>query len=108
MKLLKLPIITAQRACSKSHHFNDINDGLFTKPVKIGLRASAWPEYEADVINAARVAGWGKDRIRRLVTGLHEFRKDTPGMTDGEINAAVAKIASRVRGGSPAPAGVAA
>jgi prophage regulatory protein len=108
MKSLRIPTVIALRGCSKSHTFNDIENGLFPKPVKIGAKLSIWPVYEVDVTNAAWVAGWDKGRIRRLVTELHALRKHTPGMTDDEINAAVAKIASRVRGSSPTASGKAA
>ena len=109
MKILRRPAVTTNGGYSKSHLFNLVDDGLFTRAVKLGSRLSGWPGYEADVINAAGVAGWNKTEIKRLVTGLHELRKDTPGMTDDEINAAVAKLVQRVRpAGSPAASGKAA
>ncbi len=48
---------------------------LLTSPVKIGLRASAWPLNEIDAISDARVAGKSDDEIRALVDRLHAARK---------------------------------
>jgi prophage regulatory protein len=48
---------------------------LITKPVKIGPRASAWPEYEIDAIVAARIAGKSDDEIREFVRELMRKRE---------------------------------
>jgi len=97
VKLLRLSKIIDKGGYSRSTQFNLISDGLFTKPVKIGLRSSAWPEFEANAINAARIAGWNDSEIRRLVTELHEFRKNTPGKTDSEIHQGVAQLVAGIR-----------
>jgi len=56
--------------------YNAVRDGLFTKPVKIGPRASAWPDYEVKAIVRARIAGQSDDEIRELVNRLHQKRVD--------------------------------
>lgn len=48
--------------------------GLFTKPVKIGERAVAWPSDEVEAINRARIAGHSNAQIRELVIHLHAKR----------------------------------
>lgn len=58
----------------KSSLYLDIKNGLFPKPVKIGVRSSAWPEEEVAAINAARIAGKSSDDIRALVSALHARR----------------------------------
>ena len=48
--------------------------GLMTKPLKVGVRASALPLREIDAINAARIRGDSEDEIKTLVTRLHADR----------------------------------
>ncbi len=74
-RLLRLPIVLDNRGVEKSQHYDDITNGLFTKPIKIGPRASAWPEDEVAALNAARIAGWTDDEIRKLVVQLEATRK---------------------------------
>jgi prophage regulatory protein len=54
--------------------YNAIRAGLFTSGVAIGQRAKGWPDYEAQAIAAARVAGKSDDEIRELVKALHTKR----------------------------------
>lgn len=75
LNLLKLPTLKSKLGKSKSAIYLDIQDGLLTKPVPIGVRAVAWPEHEADAINAARIAGMDDDAIRELVIELESKRK---------------------------------
>lgn len=73
--LLRIPRVIVGIGKKKSSLYSDIEKGLFTRPVKIGARASAWPENEVAAINAARIAGMSDDEIRQLVASLHEARK---------------------------------
>ncbi len=52
-----------------------IQQGLFTKPVAIGLRAVGWPASEVVAINAARIAGKSNEDIKDLVKQLEADRK---------------------------------
>ncbi|HNE72159.1 MAG TPA: transcriptional regulator [Giesbergeria sp.] len=61
---------------SSTSVYNDIRDGLWTKPVAIGQRAKAWPDYEVKAIVRARIAGQTDDEIRELVSRLHAKRVD--------------------------------
>jgi prophage regulatory protein len=71
----RLPAVTQQVGKKKSALYEDIGQGLFTPPVAIGTRARAWPDYEVQAINAARIAGMSDDEIRKLVAKLVEARK---------------------------------
>ena len=75
--ILRLPTVLRKRGRSKSAHYLDIQQGLFTSPVSIGARAVGWPEHEVDAINAARIAGNTDAEIRALVTQLEVARKAT-------------------------------
>jgi len=61
----------------KSYMIALVDDPTFKfddKAIKIGERASAWPESEIAAINAARIAGKSNDEIRRLVADLEQQR----------------------------------
>ncbi len=73
--ILRLPAILLERGRSRSAHYLDIQQGLFTKPVYIGLRAVGWPASEVSVLNAARIAGKTEAEIRDLVAKLEVARK---------------------------------
>ena len=73
--IIRLPAVLRERARSRSAHYLDIQQGLFTPPVQIGLRAVGWPASEVAAINAARIAGKTDAQIRELVTQLEAARK---------------------------------
>ena len=71
---LRIPAVLKRRAVSRSAHYADIKAGLFPKPVSIGLRAVAHPDYEVDALNAATIAGARPNEIRALVAKLEAAR----------------------------------
>ena len=73
--ILRLPAVLRERARSRSAHYLDIQQGMFTNPVQIGLRAVGWPASEVAALNAARIAGKAETEIRELVTKLETARK---------------------------------
>lgn len=72
---LRIPIVLKRRGVSRSAHYADIKAGLFPKPVPIGRRAVAHPDYEVDAMNAATIAGRPSDEIRALVVQLVTARQ---------------------------------
>ena len=76
MKLIRLPNVLERIGKSRSGTYADIASGLLTTPVRIGLRAVAFPEHEIDAVVAARIAGRSQDEIRELVSRLHAQRKE--------------------------------
>lgn len=60
---------------SNASVYNEVREGLMTRPVPIGSRAVAWPDYEVRAIVAARIAGKTGDEIRALVDRLHAQRQ---------------------------------
>ena len=71
----RLRAVLHERGRSRSSHYLDIQQGLFTRPVQIGLRAVGWPSSEVTAINAARIAGKSDEEIRVLVQKLEAARK---------------------------------
>ena len=64
-----------ERGRSSSSHYRDIQDGLFTKPVRLGKKAVGWPIDEINILNAAHIAGLSEGGIRQLVEDLYANRK---------------------------------
>lgn len=54
--LLRLPQVQARTGLSRSELYRRIAAGTFPAPVKLGERASAWPEHEIAAWCAARIA----------------------------------------------------
>jgi prophage regulatory protein len=71
----RLRAVLHERGRSRSSHYLDIQQGLFTHPVQIGPRAVGWPSCEVAAINAARIAGKSDVEIRELVAKLETARK---------------------------------
>lgn len=77
--ILRLPEVLRLRGRSRSTHYADIQQGLFTSQVLIGARAVGWPEHEVTAINAARIAGKSDAEIRELVFRLEADREKGSG-----------------------------
>jgi len=60
---------------SKTTWYGQIDGGLMTVGVPVGLRSVGWPEHELDAILAARLAGWSDEQIRTLVKALMDERR---------------------------------
>jgi len=73
--ILRLPEVLKARGRSKPSHYEDIQNGLFTRPVLLGGRSVGWPEAEVRAINQARIAGKTEDQIRDLVAQLETLRR---------------------------------
>lgn len=71
----RLRAVLHERGRSRSAHYLDIQQGLFTHSVQIGLRAVGWPASEVAALNAARIAGMTDDEIRALVVKMESARK---------------------------------
>lgn len=54
--LLRLPLVKARTGLSRSEIYRRIALGQFPAPVKLGERASAWPESEVSNWIALRIA----------------------------------------------------
>ena len=73
-KILRLPKTLDQIGVSRSTLYQRIADGLWTRPVPIGLRAVGWPESEVATLMAALIAGKSQSDIRELVARLQAQR----------------------------------
>lgn len=73
-QLLRLPAVKAESGYSRSTIYLRVSQGLWTRPVRVGVRAVAWPAAEVTALNAARIAGQSDEQIRALVKQLHASR----------------------------------
>lgn len=73
-KILRLPRLLEQTGYSRSTLYQRIADGLWTRPVAIGLRAVGWPDSEVSTLIAARIAGKTLPEIRDIVLKLQAAR----------------------------------
>ena len=71
---LRLPAVCDRTGKPKSTVYREVGDGLLPPPVRIGERASAWPDDEIDAVNLARLRGQTNNEIRHLVTDLVNAR----------------------------------
>ena len=72
--ILRLPDVQAQSGYARSTIYLQISQGLWTKPVRLGLRSVGWPAYEVDMLNSARIASLSDENIRSLVKKLEADR----------------------------------
>lgn len=75
LRILRLNDVLAMRGISRSAHYRDITNGLFTPAISIGERMCGWPLYEIEALNAARIAGKSDADIRQLVSSLKQKRE---------------------------------
>lgn len=75
MAILRIQQVTLETGHkSKVSIYQQIREGLFTKPVQIGERSVGWPDYEVQAIIKARIAGSSIDQLKALVSRLHANR----------------------------------
>ncbi len=73
--ILRLPAVKFESGYSRSTIYLRIAQGLWPKPVNLGVRMVGWPNSEVTAMNAARIAGKTDDEIRALVIKLEAARK---------------------------------
>jgi prophage regulatory protein len=60
---------------SRSTRYNLMKETLFPRPVMMLTNKGAYPAYEVEAMNAARVAGKSNEEIKELVIQLENDRK---------------------------------
>jgi prophage regulatory protein len=76
--ILRRPSVEEATGYSRSTLYLRIDQRLFTRPVKLGMRAVGWPAAEVAAINTARIAGKTEAEIRLLVVQLERARTENP------------------------------
>lgn len=70
----RLPDVLFMFGVSRSHIYQQIKDGLFIKPIRLGKRAVGWPSHEVSTLLSARISGQSNDQIKSLVSTLESAR----------------------------------
>jgi prophage regulatory protein len=76
IRFQRIPDTLKQGGDSRSVFYRLMDEGLFTKPVKISERCAVHPIHEVEAILGARLGGATPDQLRKLVADLHEKRKE--------------------------------
>ena len=75
MEIWRIQVVKAATGYrSTASIYNNINAGLWTRPVRIGQRSVGWPSDEVIAVNKARIAGATDEQLRELVIRLHAKR----------------------------------
>ncbi len=73
-KLLRMTDVTEMIGLKKSAVYKMVNDGVLTKPIKMGKKVSLWPDYEIQTIIDAIIENRNQDELKTLVNNLMESR----------------------------------
>jgi prophage regulatory protein len=68
--VLRVPAVMQATGYARPTLYARVKAGLLPPPIKIGVRASAWPADEIAAVNQARIAGRSDADIRELVAAL--------------------------------------
>jgi prophage regulatory protein len=79
------PAVLKRRGDTNSNLYRAIAAGLWTPPVNLGSRYSAWPDHETDALIAAQIAGATHEELRALVRALMAQRKQLMPRFDAPI-----------------------
>ena len=72
--VLRVPAVMQATGYARPTVYARVKAGLLPPPIKIGVRASAWPADEIEAINKARISGHTDEAIRELVATLTSHR----------------------------------
>ncbi len=73
-EIQRLPDVLSKFGVSRSHIYQQVKDGLFVKPIRLGKRAVGWPSDEISTLLSARIAGQSNEQIKSLVSTLEASR----------------------------------
>lgn len=76
IKLLRRKEVLSLLSIKSTSLHERIKSSLFTRPVSLGMRAVAWPDYEVEQILAAIISGCSNAEIQELVRSLENKRAE--------------------------------
>ncbi|CCK75264.1 Phage transcriptional regulator, AlpA [Oleispira antarctica RB-8] len=74
-KIVRRPAVLELLQISRSNLYSKIENGLFPKPIQLGVRAVFWLSTENEAVLAAMIQGQSQEEIKHLVKTLVEARK---------------------------------
>jgi len=73
--LLRLPVVLHVTGLGRTTLYERIRDGVFVPPIKLSVRASAWPANEVQACNEALIKGCSTSELKDLVSCLLTNRR---------------------------------
>jgi prophage regulatory protein len=70
----RMSTVNERSGYSRSAIYQQISEGLWPRPVRLGKRAVGWPDDELEALIGARIAGCSDEEIRTLVAKLEAAR----------------------------------
>lgn len=83
LQLIKNAEARAALGVGHTTFYENLNAGLVTPSVRLGVNSVAWPKHEIQAIVAARIAGKSDDQIKELVKQLVADRSKLPSIING-------------------------
>lgn len=83
LQLIKNAEARSSLGVGSTTFYEQLNAGLITPGVKLGVHSVAWPKHEIQAIVAARIAGQSDDEIKKLVKQLVADRAKLPAIING-------------------------
>ncbi|MCB1936736.1 MAG: transcriptional regulator [Nitrosomonas sp.] len=83
LQLIKNTEARSSLGVGNTTFYEQLNAGLITPAVKLGVHSVAWPKHEIQAIVAARIAGKSDDQIKELVKQLVADRAKLPSIING-------------------------
>lgn len=75
-RFLRLPAVMERTGLSRSAIYARASDGLFPRPVPLGLRTAAWPEHEVEAVLQAHLRETSDEELRMIVSELRLRRQE--------------------------------
>ena len=69
-RILRLPEVKMMTGLSRSSVYVHISQGIFPRPLALGVRMVGWPSREIEALIEARIAGEDATAIRELIIKL--------------------------------------
>lgn len=79
IEFVRVPEICKLRECGRTRLYEEMANGMWPKPIRLGPRTTVWLRSEVDSMLAAYVAGYSTDRIKQLVKDIEAKRKEFSG-----------------------------
>lgn len=73
--LIRPDTAMARLGTARTQFYEAVRNGLMVRPIKVGSRATAFPDHELNTIERARIAGLSDAELRRVVDDLHAQRR---------------------------------
>ena len=75
-KFISIDEVLEKTTFGRSSLYAKVSKGLFPKPVKVGSRKIAWPQYEIDQMMTFYLSTTNEEDTKSFVTKIEKIRTD--------------------------------